>query len=138
LPQVVLDTNVVVAGLRSRQGASFQLLQLVGKGVFDIHLSVPLVLEYEEVLGRQSRDLGLATDDIREFLDYFCSIATCHEVYFLWRPFLPDPGDDMVMELAVRAECDYIVTFNVRDFASVRQFGLEAVTPRNFLKQISA
>jgi predicted nucleic acid-binding protein len=82
--------------------------------------------------------LGLTFQDIDDILDYICSVASCHQVYYLWRPFLPDPQDDMVLELAVEAECDYIVTFNRNDFRGVEKFGIQAVTPHVILKEIGA
>ena len=135
-PEVVLDTNVLVAGLRSRLGASFRLISLIGEGKFGINLSVPLVLEYEEVLIRQQRDLGLTTSDVDDFLDYLCSVANLHEVYFLWRPHLRDPKDEMILELAVKARCEYIVTYNERDFRGVQKFGIQTMTAREFLETI--
>lgn len=133
---VVLDTNVFVSALRSQLGASYKLLSLVGGDTFDIAVSVPLVLEYEEVARRQARRMGLTYDDIDEILDYVCTAADRRHIFFLWRPFLPDPSDDMVLELAVEADCRYIVTFNVRHFKGVEQFGVSVVTPGEFLKLI--
>ena len=134
---VVLDTNVLIAALRSRRGASFYLLSLVGRSRrFEINLSVPLVLEYEEVAKRQSRAIGLTHADIDDVLDYLCNVANLREIFFLWRPFLRDPKDDMVLELAVEAGCGRIVTFNQRDFAGIERFALKAVTPKEFLKEI--
>ncbi|MBE2236356.1 MAG: putative toxin-antitoxin system toxin component, PIN family [Caldilineaceae bacterium] len=134
--QIVIDTSVLVAGLRSRNGYAFQLLSLVGTETFDIHLSVPLVLEYEAVLYRELPHLLVARSAVDAILDYHCAVAETHQIFFLWRPFLPDPLDDMVLELAVKANCDYIVTFNKRHFGLVHQFGLQAVTPREFLTKI--
>lgn len=134
--KVVLDTNILVAGLRSRLGASFKLLSLVGTGKFEINLSVPLVLEYEEVLMRQRQELGLTRSDVEDFLNYLCSVANLHEIYFLWRPYLKDPKDEMVLELAVKAECEYIVTHNERDFRDVERFRTKTVTAREFLETI--
>ena len=114
--QVVLDTNILVSALRSRRGASFKLLSLLGTDYFQIHLSVPLVFEYEDVLSRYQSELGRSATKIKDFLDYICSTATLHDVYFLWRPFLSDPNDDMVLDLAVNAACSYIVTYNLRHF----------------------
>jgi putative PIN family toxin of toxin-antitoxin system len=134
---VVLDTNVLLAALRSRDGASFQLLSRVGRSrAFEICLSVPLMFEYEEVAKRQSRELGLTHGDIDRVLDYLCSVARLQEIFFLWRPLLSDPGDDMLVELAVAGNCDAIVTFNVRDFEGINAFGLRAETPRSFLQRI--
>lgn len=137
VPQVVLDTNVIVAGFRSSLGASHRLLQLIGTTPrFEINLSVPLVLEYEEVLTRQARSLGLSRRDIGVLLDYLCLVGNRREIFVLWRPSLPDPDDDLVLEVAVESRSEYIVTFNVRDFRGVHQFGIEPVTPRDFLEII--
>jgi putative PIN family toxin of toxin-antitoxin system len=134
---IVLDTNVLVAGLRSRRGASFRLLSLVGRSdAFQVCLSVPLVLEYEAVLKRQSRDLGLKHDDIDTVLDYLCSVGSHHEIFYLWRPVLRDPRDDFVLELAVTAGCDTILTFNTRDFEGAERFGVRTERPREFLQRI--
>ena len=85
----MLDTNVLVAALRSDQGASFRLLSLVGAtDRFDICLSVPLVLEYEDVLGREGIVPNASADDIQDLIDYLCSVATPRGVFFLWRPVL--------------------------------------------------
>lgn len=136
LPELVLDTNILVAGLRSRLGASFRLISLIGSGKFEINLSVPLVLEYEEILTRQQQELGLTRSDIDDFLDYLCTVANLHEVYFLWRPHLRDPKDEMILELAVKSRCEYIVTYNERDFRGVENFGIQTVTAREFLETI--
>jgi putative PIN family toxin of toxin-antitoxin system len=136
--QIVIDTNVVVSGLRSRRGSAFRLLTLVGTGQFDIHLSVPLVLEYEEVLLRELPRLHVTKGAVEDLLDFHCTVATCHPIFFLWRPFLPDPGDDMVLELAVKAGCEFIVTYNTRDFAGVEQFGIRVIEPGAFLQHIGA
>ncbi|MEM6254365.1 MAG: putative toxin-antitoxin system toxin component, PIN family [Cyanobacteria bacterium P01_D01_bin.156] len=138
IPQIVIDTNVIVAGLRSRNGAAFKLLGLVGSESFNIHLSVPLVLEYEEVLLRQLPNLTINASDIQDFIDFHCTIAAHHQIFFLWRPYLRDPKDDMVLELAVKAECDSVVTYNTRDFAGIEQFGISAITPAEFLDSIGA
>lgn len=136
--QVVLDTNVIVAGLRSNRGSAFRLLTLVGTGVFDIHLSVPLVLEYQEVLSRQLPNLYITARDVEEFIEFHCSVARQHQIFFLWRPYLPDPKDDMVLELAVKAQCDSVITYNARDFNGIEQFGIKILTPAEFLQSIGA
>ena len=136
VPSIVLDTNVLIAGLRSRNGASFQVLSLVGESAFELNVSVPLVLEYEEVAKRESRALGLTHAEIDEVLDYLCAVATHREIYFLWRPVLRDAADDMVLEVAVDAGCDIVVTHNVRDFAGAERFGVRVLTPGEFLRRI--
>jgi predicted nucleic acid-binding protein len=133
VPQIVLDTNVLVAGLRSNRGASFRVLQLVGTGRFEINLSVPLVLEYEDVLMRSRHSIGLSTADVGDFLDFLCRTGRHHEVFYLWRPLLPDPKDEMLLEVAVKAGCRHIVTFNQRDFRGAEAFGVAAVRPHAFL-----
>jgi putative PIN family toxin of toxin-antitoxin system len=135
--QIVMDTNVFYAGLRSRRGASHRLLREVGRNdAFQIHLSVPLVLEYEEIAKRHSRTLVLTHADIDDILDYLCSVAGLHRIFYLWRPYLPDPEDDMLLELAVEAGCQRIVTYNQRDFRGIEQFGVRAVKPTEFLREI--
>ncbi|PSB26025.1 putative toxin-antitoxin system toxin component, PIN family [Stenomitos frigidus ULC18] len=138
IPQVVLDTNVIVAGLRSRRGSAFQLLTLVGTKKFEIHLSVPLVLEYREVLSRELANLYVSAIDIEDFIEFHCSVAKRHRIFFLWRPYLPDPKDDMVLELAVTAGCDSVVTYNIRDFVGTEKFGIKAITPGELLRAIGA
>jgi putative PIN family toxin of toxin-antitoxin system len=134
--RIVLDTCVLVSALRSNRGASFQLLKLVGRGHFELSVSVPLVLEYESATKRISRSVGLKHSDLDDIIDYLCKVAEHRQIHFLWRPFLRDPIDDMVLELAVESESDYIVTHNMRDFAGITRFGVEAITPGGFLREI--
>ena len=108
----------------------------MGGGHFDIAVSVPLVLEYEDALLRHVSVTPLNERDIGDIIDYVCSVAIRQEVFFLWRPFLRDPGDDLVVEVAVAANCEAIVTHNVRDFEGVGRFGLRVVTPGAFLKEL--
>lgn len=133
---MLLDTNVLVAGLRSRNGVAFRLLSLVGTGHFQICLSVPVVLEYETVLLDQVEQLYLTAADVGDLLDYFCSVAKQQEVYFLWRPYLKDPKDDLVLEAAVAGSCEAIITYNRRDFAGAENFGIRILTPGQFLRHI--
>ena len=135
-PLVVIDTNVLVAGLRSRRGASYRLLRLLGKGRFRSVVSVPLVLEYEGVCKRMSRTLGLTHLDLDDVLDYICKVSEHRRIFYLWRPTLRDPGDEMVLEVAVEAEVDFIVTHNLRDFSGAEKFSLRVVTPQEFLRHI--
>jgi putative PIN family toxin of toxin-antitoxin system len=135
-PQIVIDTNVIIAALRSKRGASSKLLSLLGTGRFDIHDSVPLVLEYEDVIQRQRAKLGLSNQDVSDFINSLCALAQHHEIYFLWRPFLSDANDELILELAVSAQCDYIVTHNLADFNGIEEFGVKAITPKEFLQII--
>ena len=133
---IVLDTNVLVAGIRSRRGASFELLSRIGKGAFDLAVSVSLVLEYESVLLRHISDSPLSESDVSDLIDYVCDVAVWQEIFFLWRPHLRDPNDDLVLELAVAAGCDAVVTHNVRDFAGADQLGVRVLTPAMFLQKL--
>ena len=135
-PQIVMDTNVLITALRSRRGASFQLFSLIGSGAFEINLSVPLVLEYEEVIYRELSFLTLEADNVDDLLNYLCSAANRHQINFLWRPFLKDPKDEMVLELAVSACCDHVVTYNQRDFLGAETFGVEVIEPVQLLRII--
>lgn len=135
-PQIVIDTNVIIAALRSKRGASSKLLSLLGTGRFDIHDSVPLVLEYEDVIQRQRAHLGLSNQDVSDLINSLCALGQHHEIYFLWRPFLSDANDELILELAVSAQCDYIVTHNLSDFKGIEKFGIKAITPREFLQII--
>lgn len=133
---VVLDTSVLVAGLRSDQGASFAILRQLGGAGFSISISVPLVLEYEAVAKRQARELGLTLADIDDVLDYICSVAEHRKIFYLWRPYLKDPRDDLVLELAVEAGAEYIVTHNIRHFAGAERFGVFPITPGELLRRL--
>jgi putative PIN family toxin of toxin-antitoxin system len=132
--RVVLDTNVVVAALRSKRGASFKLLSLLGEDRFEIAISVPLFCEYEDVLARFIEAGLYGRQEIDDFLDFVCQVARLQSIYFLWRPCLADPKDDMVLELAVAAGCEAVVTHNQRDFVGAERFGLRVDSPKDFLR----
>lgn len=133
---IVVDTCVLISALRSRNGASFKLLSLIDSKKFTFFLSVPLVIEYEAVAKRMSRNLGLTHSDIEDIIDYLCTVGNHRKVHFLWRPNLKDPSDDFVLELAVESECNYIVTHNIKDFKGMKKFNLKAITPQEFLRKI--
>ena len=134
--RIVLDTNVLVAALRSREGASFKVLSLVDSGKFTLCLSVPLVLEYEAASKKHTKATGLSAADVDVIVDYLCLVGEHYKVYYLWRPFLRDQKDDMVLELAVSSNAESIVTFNKSDFKGANQFGIKVITPKALLQQI--
>jgi putative PIN family toxin of toxin-antitoxin system len=134
--QIVIDTNVLVSALRSLGGASYRLLSLIDVGRFEINVSVPLVFEYEEVCKRRPGPVSLDAQIVDNILDYICQMANRHRIYYLWRPFLIDPRDDMVLEVAVAGRCDVIVTHNLTVFRGADQFGIRVLTPRDFLREI--
>lgn len=135
--RVVIDTNVLVAGLRSQRGASFALLSRLGGPEFLPVMSPPLCFEYEDVLARPGMVPGFTTVDAADFVDYITSVSEECRVYFLWRPWLPDPKDDLVLEVALAGSASHVITHNVRDFAGADSLGIAVVTPDQFLKLLS-
>ena len=134
--RVVLDTNVLVSGLRSRRGAAFHLLSMVGTGAFEHCLSVGLLFEYESALKRPGMVAKINPRQMDAILDYLCSSAHRQGIYYLWRPALRDPSDDLVLEVAVAGECQSIVTYNVRGFVGVGRFRIRVQTPAEFLAEL--
>ena len=137
---IVIDTNVIWSGLYSSKGNSFRLLSLLSaeKRILKIHISVPLILEYEDVLKREDSGLELSNSDVDDFLDYICKIAEKHDIFYLWRPFLPDPKDDHILELAFNSKSNYIVTYNTKDFKEISKLGIKAVRPDEFINILGA
>ena len=137
-PRAVLDANVLVAALRSRKGASFRLLASLQRPrrPFVPVVTVPLVVDYEQVLLRHQRQMGLNRADVESVVDFICTVGVRQSVFFLWRPILRDPKDDFVLEAAVASTADRIVTHNVGDFAGAESFALRVVTPAAFLAEI--
>lgn len=136
--RVVLDTNVVVSAMRSRRGASFAVLELVESGRIEICLSPPLVLEYEAALAKQLRHTNLTRRKLETLLNALCSIAHLQEIFFLWRPHLRDPLDELVLETAVAGRCRAIITHNVRHFEGTEKFGIRVMPPGELLGRIGA
>ena len=132
-----MDTSVLVAAMRSRNGASFQLLSMLPSPRFQTALTVALYTEWQAVLTRpENLPPGATTDMALAFLRYLASISHLQDVHFLWRPFLRDPDDDMVLECAVAAGCRYIVTHNIRDFRRSEDLKVRAITPGDFLQTL--
>lgn len=134
-PRVVIDTNVLVSALRSRRGWSFDQLARLGQGQFEHVVTVPLVIEYEDVLRRDGMVplSGPAVDDV---LDYLCASGLRRQVHFLWRPKLTNARDDMVLEAAFNGQCDAIVTWNIRDFPAAGAIGIDVLSPDLFVKRL--
>lgn len=99
-------------------------------------MTAPLVFEYDDVASRPGLLLHLSPPEITGFLDWFVSVSSQHKVHFLWRPLLRDPKDDMVLEAAVAASADYLVTFNTPDFDGASSLGVRVVTPTQLLALI--
>lgn len=133
--RVVIDTNVLVAATRSRLGASFKLIAMLPDRRFEPAVSVTLYLEYLDVLLRPQNIVpGKTVQNALGFIRRFLAFSHRQEIHFAWRPTLKDPGDDFVLELAIASQSSYIVTFNKKDFGNIELFGIEAVTPAEFLR----
>jgi putative PIN family toxin of toxin-antitoxin system len=135
----VLDTNVIVAAMRSPTGASAALLRAARQGEITLVANVALALEYEATCSRAEHVLasGLSASQVGIFLDAVVGMATPVETHFLWRPYLRDPNDELVLEAAVNGHAAAIVTFNQRDFGAVPlQFGVEVLSPVTALMRI--
>lgn len=134
--KVVFDTSLLVATVRSKQGASYALVSSLPSTRFEICLSVTLYVEWQAVLTRKEHlPPNQRAENALAFLRYLASIAHLQDIYYLWRPQLRDPNDDMVLELAVASQAKYIVTHNVRDFQNLK-FDVQAITPSEFLKLV--
>ena len=132
--RVVLDTSVLVAAARSRNGASFELMSMLPSRRFEPALTIALYTEWQAVLTRPEHLPPGATAEMSlGYLRYLASIAHLQDVHFLWRPFLSDPDDDMVVECAVDSGSQFIVTHNIKDFRRVEELKLQAVKPVDFL-----
>jgi putative PIN family toxin of toxin-antitoxin system len=134
--RVVLDTDVVIAALRSDRGASRVLLTGALQGDFTLLVSVPLLLEYEAVATRPAHlaASGLSERDVHVLLDALATVVVPVRLAFLWRPMLPDAGDDMVLETAANGRADLLVTLNRRDFEPAGEaFTFAIVSPKEAL-----
>jgi putative PIN family toxin of toxin-antitoxin system len=133
---MVLDTDVVVAAMRSPRGASAAILRAIRGRRVTMLLSVPLAVEYEATCRRAEHLLasGLDALQVNIFLDAVIAMAEPVETHYLWRPQLHDPADEMVLEAAVNGRADALATFNARHFADApSRFGIEVLLPRDAL-----
>ena len=135
----MLDTDVMVAALRSDRGASRQLLLAALDKSIELLLSVPLMVEYEAVLTRKEHlaASGLSAREVNEILDGLVKVGVQVPLRFLWRPQLRDPADEMVLETAVNGRAEWLVTFNERHLgAAARRFGMRSSVPRDAWKEV--
>lgn len=136
----VLDTDVIVASLRSKTGASREIIRRIGLRQITALASVALLVEYEAVLKRpehlQAANLTMAQVDI--FLDTLAYLCVPVTPYFLWRPLLKDPNDEMIIETAVNGQAQVIITFNTRHFGNAAsRFGIQVLKPGEFLQKMT-
>jgi putative PIN family toxin of toxin-antitoxin system len=137
--RAVLDTNILVAALRSPKGASSALLTRLAQRRFVLLGSVPLFLEYEAVLSRpdQLAAFGLTQVQVDVILDYLANVMQEVRMHYLWRPQLNDVADEMVLDTAINGRADVLVTFNGRHFSPAPNFGIEVLQPRDALRRLS-
>lgn len=129
--RLALDTDVLVAALRSRQGASRAWLRAILTKEATLLLSVPLALQYEAVLTRPQHLAagGASLEEVGRLLDALFAICSPVEISFLWRPMLHDADDEMVLEVAANGRADRLLTFNERDFAGAGRLGIVVERP---------
>ncbi|XCN72113.1 MAG: putative toxin-antitoxin system toxin component, PIN family [Candidatus Electrothrix aestuarii] len=131
-----MDTNVLFAGLYSSSGASHQILRRIDTGKITPVISTTLLFEYEDVLKRKQKDLDLPDNAIDIILDNLCALSEFQKIYFLWRPYLKDPKDDHVLEVAVASKARVIVTHNIKDFKGADRFGVTVLRPGRLLEEM--
>ncbi|MBV8779620.1 MAG: putative toxin-antitoxin system toxin component, PIN family [Alphaproteobacteria bacterium] len=137
----LLDTNIVVAAMRSPTGASAALLAAARHGELTMLANVALALEYEATcrLDEHRRASGLTSEEVDVFIDAVLALVEPVETHFIWRPQLRDPADEWVLEAAVNGQAEAIVTFNRRDFGDApRRFGVDLLLPAEALQRIKA
>ncbi len=136
-----MDTNAVVAAMRSPVGSSAALLRAARAGRATLLATAPLCIEYESVCSRPEHVAASGFDpgELAVFLDALVDLVEPVEAWFLWRPQLHDPGDEMVLEAAANGQAEAIATFNRRDFLpAATRFGVEVLLPRDALRRIAA
>jgi putative PIN family toxin of toxin-antitoxin system len=134
--EIIMDTNILFSGLYSASGASFKIVEHLSAGRIQLVLSTPLLFEYEDLLKRNQAQLNLPDEDIDVVLNNLCTFSRFQKVYFLWRPYLLDAKDDLVLELAVAAKVKTIVTHNLKNFVAIDKFGVEAIAPKTLLERL--
>jgi putative PIN family toxin of toxin-antitoxin system len=132
-----MDTNVLIAAFRSRQGASFQVFRHLRFGNWTAVLSNHLLFEYEEVLKRQSRQVGLNLSDIDELLNAICARAEERQLSQDWKPILTDPDDEPLIQLAAESGALLIISHNIRHLKPAAQLGVQLLQPKEFLAKLT-
>ena len=132
--KIILDTNILVAAFRSKRGAANLLLDKLADSRWQVNVSTALLLEYEDVLKRPEMNNFILETDVDIFLNGLCKISECHDIFYLWRLLAKDPNDAFILELAVRVNADFIITYNKKDFPAAADFGIKLVTPKEFLQ----
>ncbi len=127
---------MLVSALRSKDGASHLILRAVLAGKIRLALSVALAIEYEDVALRPGLVPALNPKQITKVIDALCRLSQHQKIFYTWRPFLPDPDDDLVLELALAAGAPFIITLNLKDFRGADSLGVRIITPAQALTMI--
>lgn len=136
MPQAVIDTNVLLAGVRSALGASRLVIEAWLTGAIRPVVSTALWLEYEDVLKRDDLH-GLDHAEVEVVLAALARQCRETEIHMRWRPQLRDPGDELVLEAAINGQANVIVSYNRRDFLpACKRFGIEILSPKRFLDEV--
>jgi predicted nucleic acid-binding protein len=134
-----MDTDVLVAGVRGEGGASRVLITAAVERRYWFLASVPLMLQYESVLTRPEHlaAAGISELDVQVLLDAIALVARPVRISYLWRPMLPDPGDDLVLETAVNGQAEAVITFNRRHVEpAAARFGIEILAPAEAVRRL--
>lgn len=134
LYQIVIDTNVILAGLKSNKGASYKLLTILNDQRFQINISTTLIFEYEEILKREQQQIRLDNEDIEDIINEICHLANHHQLFYIWRPLAKDKDDDFLIDLAFKCQAQFIISYNQKDLQPVEKFGILILTPKQFLE----
>ncbi len=132
--QIVIDTNVILAGLRSKNGASYKLLSILNDKRFQINISATLIFEYEEILKREKAQIGLTNEEIDDIINGICYLANHHDIFYIWRPLAKDKDDDFLIDLALKCQAQFIISYNDKDLRPIEKFGVSILNPKQFLQ----
>jgi predicted nucleic acid-binding protein len=136
--RAVLDTNILVSALRSRNGASHEILSRLVRKEFELIIGNTVLAEYDEILKRECPGFGVPVVAVDRFLDALCAGASYFPTSSFWKPALPDPDDEAFAQLALEAKVGYLVTSNLRDYPPDRLHALRVVSPKEFLQVLKA
>ncbi len=137
LLRAVMDTNVLVAAFRSRQGASFELLRRLRRGEWSVMLSNHLLYEYEELLKHEG-GLHLSESDVDNILNFLCARGEEWPLAPGWTPVLSDADDEPLVQLAHESGAMRIISFNMRHLAPAETLGIHLLKPSGFLDMLKA
>ncbi len=137
--RLVLDTDVVIAAMRSPRGASAALLMAAQSTKVTLLLSVPLALEYEAICSRREHQIAgeLSKEEANQFVTAVIALVEPVDIHYLWRPRLRDANDEMVLEAAINGQANALITFNKKDYGSVpMEFNIEVLSPAEAIRRI--